>query len=546
MKFWTTSMAASMFAASLLIPLNHAGAESTKEYYPKTMDISKIAGYSTGASDEDGGVAEIIKYNKDNQKFYLVNGKTQTLDIVSLKKLNGSKGQSLEKEKSVDIAKAVNSASFQYGDLTSVDVNTAQKVVVAAVQEKDYSKPGKIVVMDYSGKVLKTFNAGVQPDMIKMTENGKYILTADEGEPRMGLKNGVDPEGSVTIVKFKSGKTEHVKFDKEKAIDSDVVIRNKDGGALKDLEPEYIALSEDGKKAYVTLQENNAVAEINVKSAKLKSVKSLGFKDHSLAENGLDAAKDGKIGIKPMPILGSYMPDSISEFEVNGTSYLLTANEGDATEWEEFENVADFKDVKNDIKLDSSLFKGMSKEEAEKSFEEMKKNPAYDKLEVLTDRGNDAIYTLGGRSFSIWKADTMELVYDSGSDFENITAARYPNYFNSSNDDDAMDKRSTKKGPEPEGTVVGKAGGKQYAFIGLERIGGIMAYDISNPEKPVFANYINTRSFSGKIAGDVAPEGLDFVSGENSPTKRPLLLSGNEVSGTAAVDQLAIPGYLKK
>ncbi|WP_338778506.1 choice-of-anchor I family protein [Metabacillus sp. FJAT-52054] len=536
MKF-TKPLAAAVMTGALLIPSFSAGAESSHKFEQK-INLSKIAGYSTGATSEEGGVAEIIKYNPGNKKFYLINGKTQTIDIVSLKGLKANGEQQLSKETSIDVGKAVNSESFAYGDITSIDVNTEKKVVVAAVQEKDYTKAGKIVVMDYSGKILKTFDAGVQPDMVKMSKDGSSILTADEGEPRAGLEKGTDPEGSVTVVDYKTGKTKHMKFDNQKVIDKDVHIRNKEGGAAADLEPEYMALSDDGSKAYVTLQENNAIATVDVKKGKILSVKFLGYKDHSVKGNELDAAKDGKINMKNLPVLGSYMPDSISQVKIDGTSYLITGNEGDATEWEEFENVKDFKDVKDDISLDSKLFKGMSKKEAKEKLEEMKKNPAYDKLEVLTDRGNDAIYTLGGRSFSIWKADTMELVYDSGSDFEKVTAERFPANFNGSNDDIELDKRSVKKGPEPEDVKIGKADGKVYAFVGLERIGGIMTYDISKPKKATFANYLNTRSFEDDIAGDVSPEGLDFIPAETSPTKRPLVLAGHEVSGTVAVNQL--------
>ncbi|USK35116.1 choice-of-anchor I family protein [Bacillus sp. F19] len=290
------------------------------------------------------------------------------------------------------------------------------------------------------------------------------------------------------------------------------------------MEPEYIALSKDGSKEYVSLQENNAIASIDVATGKVISVKSLGYKDHSLSGNELDAARNDKIEIERLPVLGAYMPDSITQVEIGGISYLVTANEGDATEWEEFENIADFSDVKESISLKSNLFKGMSPEEAESAFDKMKNSGDYDKLEVLTDRGTDAIYTLGGRSFSIWKADTMELVYDSGSDFEKITAQRYPEVFNWSNDDSAFEKRSAKKGPEPEDVKIGMIGNEVFAFVGLERIGGMMAYNISNPESSQFANYINTRDFSKAIAGDVAHEGLEFVPAEKSPTGRPLVL----------------------
>lgn len=535
------SLGALSLAGALLLTANLSGipvASAKAPVFSNTMEVKKIAGYSTGLTDEEGGVAEIIRYNPDNMKFYVINGKNQTIDIVSLTGLASEKTQQLQKETSINIADAVNSNQFTYGDLTSIDVNQHKKVIVAAVQDKDYTKNGKIVVMDYDGKILKTFDTGVQPDMVKMSSDGKHILTADEAEPREGLENGVDPEGSVTIVNYETGKSTILRFDHPNVIDDDVHIRNKD--AVNDFEPEYIALSTDGKKAYVALQENNAIAAIDVADGKVDSVKSLGYKDHSLPGNELDAARNGKIEIENLPILGAYMPDSVVFVSVRGVNYLVTANEGDATEWEEFENVADFEEVKDTITLESDLFKGMKASEAQDALNKMKNSSDYDKLEVLTDRGNDAVYTLGGRSFTIWNADTMELVYDSGSDFEKITAERYPDVFNWSNDDDEMDKRSAKKGPEPEDVKIGMIGNELYAFVGLERISGVMAYNISNPENATFANYLNTRDFSDKVAGDVAPEGLDFVSAEASPTGRPLVLVGNEVSGTVAVNEVQV------
>ncbi|MDU1846973.1 MAG: choice-of-anchor I family protein [Niallia nealsonii] len=510
--------------------------------FSDTIDVKKIASYSTGLTDKDGGVAEIVKYNPDNQKFYVINGKLQTIDIVDLSSLKTNTHQDLSKEKSINIAELLNSNSFQYGDLTSIDINTENQIIAAAVQDADYTKNGRIVILDYDGNILHTFEAGVQPDNVVISKDGNHILSANEAEPRMGLENGADPEGSVTIVNYETKQAKTVLFNNTSVIDSDVHIRNNGSlaDAVHDLEPEYISLTEDGKTAFVSLQENNAIAKINVETGKIISVKSLGFKDHSLPGNGLDAARNDKIEIESLPILGVYMPDSIDVIEKDGMTYLLTANEGDATEWEEFVNVKDFKKIKDSIQLDPSLFKGFTQQEAEAAFERMKSSGDYDKLEVLTDRGNDAIYTLGGRSFSIWNADTMELVFDSGSEFEEITAERYPDYFNWSNDDDVFEKRSAKKGPEPEDVKVGMIGNELYAFIGLERISGVMTYNITNPSNATFANYTNTRDFSQTISGDVAPEGLAFIQAENSPTNKPLLLVGNEVSGTVAVNEYQV------
>ncbi|MGM0836974.1 MAG: choice-of-anchor I family protein [Bacillota bacterium] len=538
-----------IFLASALLlsctPMNfgHVNAEGV---IPDTIDVKKIAGYSIGLTNEDGGVAEIVKYNSDNGKFYVINGYGQTIDIVSLKELTSSETvQQLQKEKSINIADAVNTDTFTYGDLTSIDIHTSKDIIVATVQDIDYTKNGKIIVMNYDGEIQKTYEAGIQPDMVKITSDGKYILSADEAEARGGL-DGVDPEGSVTIVEVETGGVTKVKFNDESVIDDAVHIR-KNGTkaeAIRDLEPEYLAVSNDGRKAFVTLQENNAIATIDIISGKVLSVKSLGYKDHSLPGNELDAARNGKIEIERLPILGAYMPDSVAYVSIGGVDYLLTANEGDATEWPvedpDFINVADFKDVKDTISINTELLKGMTAEEAHSAFDRMKNSTDFNKLEVLTDRGNDAIYTLGGRSFSIWKADTMELVYDSGSDFENITALRLPEVFNWSNDDDEFEKRSAKKGPEPEDVKVGMIGDQVYAFVGLERIGGFMTYNISNPKDAQFANYINSRDFSQAVAGDVGPEGLEFIPSDASPTGRPLVLVANEVSGTVSVNEVQV------
>jgi hypothetical protein len=538
--FVKISLVSTLLLSSTVLTTQLARAEGNMS---DSIEMKKIAGYSIGVTDEDGGVAEIVKYNSDNERFYIINGKGHTIDIVSLENLTSSNSvQTLEKEKSIDIAKAVNTETFTYGDVTSIDIDTTKDMIVAAVQEVDYTKNGKIIVMNYDGDIQKTYDVGVQPDMVKITLDSKYILSANEGEPRNGLVGGVDPEGSVSIIDVESDKITNVKFDDESVIADDVHIRNNGtkANAVTDFEPEYIALSEKAGKAYVTLQENNAIATIDYKAGKTIAVNSLGYKDHSLPGNELDAARNDKIEIESLPILGSYMPDSVEYVNIGGNDYLITANEGDATEWEEFENVADLKNIKGNIELNANLFKGMGEEEVQAAFNRMINTKDFEKLEVLTDRGNDAIYTLGGRSFSIWNANTMELVYDSGSDLEKITAERFPEVFNWSNDDNAFEKRSAKKGPEPEDVKVGMIGNEVYAFIGLERIGGVMTYNISNPGKAEFANYINTRDFSGTIAGDVAPEGLAFIAAEESPTGRPLVLVGNEVSGTVSVNEVQV------
>ncbi|MFF2483127.1 choice-of-anchor I family protein [Paenibacillus sp. NPDC058071] len=505
-----------------------------------TLAITKIGGYSVGSTNADGGVAEIVKFNKDNGKFYLVNGSANppTLDIVSL---GNGKGD-LQKEKSVFVRDlAETNGSFTFGDLTSVDVNTATKRIYVAVQENDRKKAGKILALDYSGNLVTEYAAGVQPDMIKSTPDGRYVMTADEAEPNNGVD---DPPGSVTIVDTQLGTSVQVYFDDESVISDNVHIRGAvdpaDGmikgkgtkaDAYYDLEPEYIALSADYKKAYVSLQENNAIATIDIASKKVLSVDGLGFKDFNAAANALDVREDGAVLLENVPFKGVYMPDGIATHQINGKTYLFTANEGDATEWPNRVNISTIGKLKGQL------------DPASEAYAFLNGKDQYNAVEVLADMGNDGIYMLGGRSFSIWDTDTMEQVYDSGNDFETITGQRLPAFFNASHSKVAIDDRSTKKGPEPEDIKTGEVGNHVFAFVGLERVGGIMTYDVTDPASPAFVNYTNTREFlnsQGKVNldTDTGPEGLEFISAADSPTGLPLLLVAFEVGGKVAVYQL--------
>lgn len=502
------------------------------------LELNKIASYSVGYSNPDGGVAEIVKYNKDNGKFYLVNGSTTppTLEIVPLAELG-----ELEKEISINIQALAETEGFVYGDLTSVNVNTVAKEVVVSVAEAGTDVAGKVLVLDYDGQYIKEYEVGVQPDMVTRTEDGRYILTANEGEPR---EAGVDPKGSISVIDTTTDVVTNIYFDDESLIDDSVIIRgaSDDNGqittqgtkadAITDLEPEYIALSKDGKLAYVALQENNAIATINIESKTLLSVKGLGFKDFNDAVNALDVHRDDKILLENVPFKGMYMPDGIATFEVNDTTYIVTANEGDATGWPERTNESEVGKLKAALDPDSPAAKFLATQGSK-----------YDKLEAASGMPTDSIYVYGARSFSIWNSDTMTQVYDSGSEFERVVGQRLPEYFNASNSNATLDSRSTKKGPEPEDVKVGKVGSQTLAFIGLERIGGVAVYNVTKPDEAYFVNYSNTRDFSTVTTMDSAPEGLEFISASDSITGKPLLLVAFEVSGTVGVYELDIPVY---
>ena len=225
------------------------------------------------------------------------------------------------------------------------------------------------------------------------------------------------------------------------------------------------------------------------------------------------------------------MPDSIATYTVNGTDYVVIANEGDSREWGSYTNEDERNFGKGKTSPSGKITAENSGLNGKVVFFDTKD---YDGLD------SDSDYLFGGRSFTIFKADTNGLteVFDSGSNFESVTAAYLPDFFNCSNDNTDLDNRSGKKGPEAESVTIGTVGEKTYAFVGLERIGGIMVYDITDPTQSTYVNYINSRNFNTAISGDDSPEGLCFVSADNSFDGNSYLLAACEVSATVAAYQL--------
>lgn len=491
--------------------------------------LNYIGNYQTGMSNKDGGIAEIVKYNKDNQKMYLVNGAAQSVDIVSVANLTSNKQTEFVIDKRLDITAMGQAHGFASGDITSIDVNTKEKIIAIAVQGATYKDHGSIVILDYNGNYMKHFEAGVQPDMVTFSPDYKYILSANEGEPRKGYSapGATDPKGSVTIVDLKKGVNKATsvtlgfeQFDSAEAraelVNNKVLLKPNTSPSV-DLEPEYISVSENSHYAYVSLQEANAIATIDLKTGEIVSVKGLGFKDHNLKQNSIDALKDGQVNLTTQNLYGTYMPDGVATKKIAGKQYIFTANEGDGREWGEYKDTGSYTFPGTTYKIDKIL------------------NSERDGLDA------NRTYIYGGRSFSIWDASTMKQVFDSGSDFEKITGNLYPDAFNSSNNKTELDSRSGKKGPEPEDIKVMNVKGKTYAFIGLERTGGIMMYDVTDVQNVKFYDYVNLRDFAGNdvsTSGDLAPEGLNLVEAKDSPTGNPLMLVANEVSGNVRIYEM--------
>lgn len=526
------------------------------------LNLTQIARYSAGQYNVDGGVMEIVAYNQATEWAYAINGQSGKLAAIPLAGLTAGAHVEALTGTEIDVKALVEAedSTFQYGDMTSVAISPDSTTLAAALQAQGSNDAGRVALFtceeDGSLTLEALVETGAQPDMVTFAGDG-VVLTADEGEPREGYGEDIaDPKGSVTVVDVEAQESTVVDFS---AFDSqrdqlaeDGIVLKKGSAPSVDLEPEYIAVS--GGKAYVTLQENNAIAVLDIESQTFEGVYSAGFEDHSTTAIDLDKKDDAYDPQTYESLLGIRMPDGIAAFTVEGATYLVTANEGDAREWgDEDQGTFYLSEDERDFG-EEGVTSPTGAITAENSGLEGKvvffKTEDFDGLDPEKD------YVFGGRSFTVFQAteNGLEEVFTSGDDFEALTAQYVPEYFNASNDNAVLDDRSGKKGPEAESVTVGTVDGKTYAFVALERTGGVMVYDVTDPEAITFVNYVNTRDFGTTVegseeyedgeldkwvtGGDVAPEGLLFLDAASSPNGEPLLLAACEVSGTVAVYQL--------
>jgi hypothetical protein len=504
---------------------------------PPTVSLQVLGTYRTGIFEQ--GAAEIVAYDSLTKRVFVVNAAATSVDVLDV-----ADPTNPTKIATIDAASLGDSAN---------SVAAKNGLVAIAIQADVKTDPGLIAVYDSSTlALLRTFPAGALPDMIAFSPAGDSILVANEGEPNDAYT--IDPEGSLTLVDLAHGldaaqvwQIDFNKFDSKRAklLEKGVRLFGPDATVSQDLEPEYVTFSWDGRTAWVTLQENNALAKVDLAQGGVLQILPLGTKDHSLAGNGFDPSdRDGGIRIGNWPVSGLYLPDSIASFCVNGETFLVTANEGDTRDWDGFGEEARVKD----LKLDPVAFPNGA---------ELRKDPALGRLTVTKTLGDtdgdgdhDALYVFGTRSFSIWNP-AGRLVFDSGSAIEDHIASLAAPDFNSDHAANAsFDTRSDNKGPEPEGIAVGEIGGRVYAFIGLERQSGILVYDVTKPKKPVFQDYLSNRNFlvptkladgsSNPAAGDLGPEGLAFIEASQSPNGKPLLVVGNEISGTTTIYEVVV------
>ncbi|RAV98198.1 choice-of-anchor I family protein [Pseudochryseolinea flava] len=484
--------------------------------YFKEVDEIQLVGGATAA--------EISAFDPKTKRLFVINAVKAAIDVIDMRDpLN------LVYEREISISAyghGVNSLSVKNG------------LLAAAVESSPKTALGKVVIWETTTLNEKdVVTVGSLPDMLSFSHDGRYIVVANEGEPNEDYT--VDPNGSVSIITVHGGSFQVVTTDFSSFNSQASALTSKGyriagpvGTTLAaDTEPEYVTISDDDKTAWVTLQENNGIARVNLLTKKIERIFPLGFKDHSAPGNELDGSdKDGGVNFANYPVRGMYMPDGIASFSAYGTPLLVTVNEGDSRirptsddalppygEGDLFNEEARIADVT----LDSIKFP---------NFALLQSSAKLGRLKITNRMGDtdgdgdyDALYTFGARSFSIWNGHTGAQVFDSGSDLEQFLISQRPSGYD--------DARSDDKGVEPENVAIGQIGPRTLAFVGLERADAIAVVDVTNPQAPKYLQILAT--------GD-APEGVLFINGKDSPNGIPTVVASCEGDGRINVYQLSV------
>ncbi len=522
----------------------------------QSVSIRLTGRYSTGIFN--AGAAEIVAFDPSSRRLLSVNARAGRVDVLNI----GNPAQPLRERQLNAVADAIAAGQTQIGAGGVNSVACAAGRCAVAVEAFEDQLPGAVVVYRSSDFApVGVYRVGVLPDSIAMSSDGRYIVTADEAEPRPDYLG--DPEGSISVIDLGPGLANAVvsvlnfrdfNVGGPRAAEFPAALRVYGRGAGNlpvrslDLEPEYATITPDNQRAVISLQENNGFAIVTLNPPRIERLVALGTKDHSIAANGLDPSdRDNAVRIAPWPVRGMYQPDAIAPFFFNGELLIATANEGDARDYPGFSEEARV----SSLTLDAARFPNAAT---------LRENANLGRLTVSTAAGADSdgdgdidvLNVYGARSFSIFRADGS-LLFDSGNQFETITRDRLgAAVFNSDHAaNNSFDTRSDNKGPEPEAVVVGEVGGGRFAFIALERIGGVMVYNLNNPVAPSFVDYVNDRNFGVNVTipdangdgqpdtnpavGDLGPEALTFIPAAQAPGGQALVVVGNEVSGTVSL-----------
>ena len=441
-------------------------------------------------------------------------------------------------------------------------------VLAVAVENGDEAARGKVAFYSTSDfRVLADpVEVGVQPSGAVFTRDGRRLVVVSTGE----ATDDVDPPASVSVIDIRRGgdrlvtsvRTDDLSSFNDRGkelVESGVRIFASSESVAQDLELDSIALSPNSRFAYATLLPNNAFAVIDIRNARVIDILPFGSKDYIEPGNKIDASdEDDAINIRNWPIKALYQPDLLAAYRTFGRTFLVTPNEG--AERGDDQRV-------EDLILDENVFPDPEVLKEEKNLGRLSVTTAQLKGQIGNENQADPdgdglvneLFAFGARSFSIWTTDGR-LIFDSGDDFEQITAAAIPDFFNTEDNNNEFDSRSDARGPEPEALAVGRIGGRQYVFVTLEQMGGVMVYDITDPHDPSFQVYINNRNFLTDPplssdddvcpedtlfsdlpspvcaeAGDLGPEGIMFIPRSKSPIDAPLVVVTQEISDTTTL-----------
>jgi len=578
-----------------------AGSNGTDgQSFPVELKLEVVGRYASGVYGKSA--AEIVQFHKQSTSAFAVNGDKNQIEVINLASLPitevahpvsdnslTAKAFTFPDKVTVKTAGDMNK-EINLGGANSIAIHGDMLAIAAAADVKQDNGAILFYELDEQGDgtFVKAVEAGALPDMVTFTHDGKKVLVANEGEPAGDYS--VDPEGSISVILivnnvvadtsveinfdddmvFSDDGLEQSDYDtpqKRMKLLSDVGVKfaGPSGNTVaRDLEPEYITVADDNKMAFVSLQENNAIGVIDLET-KTVEVKPLGYKDWGKFE--LDFTnKDEVAKFQSVPGLkGMYQPDSIASYTWAGSTFVVSANEGDARDYDGYSEEVRVKDIVDPDELNQTLTT-----ELQAIYDESGDKNGLGRLKVTTAMGDsendgeyEALYSYGARSFSIWDQNVNQ-VYDSGDDFGKISSAVLGNYFNAAHTENKGDNRSDDKGGEPEAIDVGQINGRTYAFIGQERAGDLFVYDVTNPFNVSFVTHYNNRDFTVDYemdddlanpcdetegmnctnvaeAGDLGPESIKFISATDSPSGNALLIVGNEVSGSVTVYQVTEP-----
>ncbi|GLX79017.1 alkaline phosphatase [Thalassotalea insulae] len=544
---------------------------------PVSLNPTLIARAVLNAESPEGA-AEIVQYQKSTGWVYAINssGDLATVNVLDLANADASEltqdAEGIITNTNMATVAQIDLSEHTAGDANSIAISDDLAMLAVAMAADETGVKGQIAFYDISGAspvFIKNIDVGYLPDMVAFSPDSSKVVVANEGEPSGDYL--VDPEGSISIINIANGviadSAINIGFsaynDKQAMLEAQgTMFPNPSGRVIKgqtinttvamDLEPEYVTISADSKIAFVSLQENNAIAIVDLDSDSLVKIQGLGLK--SWANSTLDASdKDDAINFRSYQNLyGMYQPDTIASYQWQGANFIVSANEGDGREYffdaaseeecmssggidyDEDDGCLSYSDESRaeDLALDPQAFSDVNNDDSDLG----RLKVSVIKGDTDNDGDYDKLYTYGARSFSIWDA-SGELVFDSGDQIGKITAAIHGSTFNNDEDANEGDTRSDAKGAEPEALALGKIGERSYAFVGLERMSGIMVYDISNPFNVQFVDYfINRGTTEGaEITGDLAPEGMKFIPSTESSAA--MLVVGNEISGSVSVWQ---------